>query len=123
METPFTSGAFKPDAAFANAAQRFFELLQGFGMPSADVAGGRPPGPCSAQAPPASPGFARGFGAAPAFGPLPLGAGAAPQQDAQRTWDLVARLAQLQGQLAGHWSEIASSAARRFIARLGTAAG
>jgi hypothetical protein len=145
METPFTSGAFKPDAAFANAAERFFELLKSFGMPSAGVAGvggdwsslagplagqfeqwlktSQSAGPWFAAANPASPGFAGGFGAAPSFGPLPLGAGAAPQQDAQRTWDLVARLAQLQGQLAAHWSEIAGSAARRFIGRLGTAAG
>src|ERR1700726_4737115 len=144
METPFTSGTFRPDAAFANAAERFFELLKSFGMPSAGVAGAGGDwsslaGPLAGQfeqwlktsqsagpwfaANPASPGFAGGFGAAPSFGPLPLGAGAAPQQDAQRTWDLVARLAQLQGQLAAHWSEIAGSAARRFIARLGTAAG
>jgi len=50
--------------------------------------------------------------------PVAARRGAAPQQDAQRTWDLVARLAQLQGQLATHWSEIASSAARRFVARV-----
>src|SRR5256885_1057879 len=147
METPFTSAAFKPDAAFASAAERFFELLKTVGMPSAAAAGAgrgggsppRPPPPPVGQwlktsqsagawfaaANAASPGPAAGFGAAQAgfFGPLPLGAGAAPQQDARRGWDLVARLAQLQGQLAAHWSEIANSAARRFIARLGAAAG
>jgi poly(hydroxyalkanoate) synthase III subunit E len=71
------------------------------------------------------PGFAAalgaGFGAAPAgaFGPLPLGAGAVPQQDAQRSWELVTRLTQLQGQLAAHWQEIAVDAAQRFVGRAG----
>jgi hypothetical protein len=147
METPFTSAGFKPDAAFASAAERFFELLKTFGMPGAGAAGAgrdwsslagplagqfeawlktsQSTGPWFAAANAAFPGPAAGFGAAQAgaFGPLPLGAGAAPQQDAQRTWDLVARLAQLQGQLAAHWSEIAGTAARRFIARLGASAG
>jgi hypothetical protein len=137
METPFTSGAFKPEAAFASAAEGFLELLKSFGIPSAGATGaGRDwsslAGPLAGQfeqwlktSQSAGPWFA-GANAAPpgfAFGPLPLGAGAAPQQDAQRTWDLVARLAQLQGQLAAHWSEIASTAARRFIARLGATAG
>ncbi|HEY0768092.1 MAG TPA: poly(R)-hydroxyalkanoic acid synthase subunit PhaE [Steroidobacteraceae bacterium] len=145
METPFTGAGFKPDAAFTSAAERFFELLKTFGMPAASSAG---PGRdwASLAAPLAgqfeqwlkssqsagpwfsaanAPGLAAGFGAASAgsFGPLPLGAGAAPHQDAQRSWDLVARLAQLQGQLAAHWSEIASTAAQRFVARLGTAGG
>jgi hypothetical protein len=137
METPFTSGAFKPEAAFASAAEGFFELLKSFGMPSAGATGaGRDwsslAGPLAGQfeawlktSQSAGPWFAAANAASPgfAFGPLPLGAGAAPQQDAQRTWELVARLAQLQGQLAAHWSEIASTAARRFIARLGAAAG
>src|SRR5207253_7749140 len=39
METPFTHAAFKPDAAFAGAAERFFELLRSFGMPGAVAAG------------------------------------------------------------------------------------
>jgi hypothetical protein len=147
METPFTSAGFKPDAAFASAAERFFELLKTFGVPGAGAAGAgrdwsslaaplagqfeawlktsQSAGPWFAAANAAFPDLAAGFGAAQpgSFGPLPLGAGAAPQQDAQRTWDLVARLAQLQGQLAAHWSEIASSAARRFVARVGPAAG
>jgi len=147
METPFTHPAFKPDAAFASAAERFFELLKTFGMPGAAAAGAaqdwsslagtlagqfeawlrssQSAGPWFAAANAASPGPGGGFGAAQpgSFGPLPLGAGAAPQQDAQRTWDLFARLAQLQGQLASHWSEIANSAARRFVTRLGAAAG
>jgi hypothetical protein len=147
METPFTSAGFKPDAAFASAAERFFELLRTFGLPGAGAAGtgrdwsslagplagqfeawlktSQSAGPWFGPANAGFPGLAAGFGAAQAgsFGPLPLGAGAAPQQDAQRTWDLVARLAQLQGQLAAHWSEIASSAARRFVARVGATAG
>jgi Poly(R)-hydroxyalkanoic acid synthase subunit (PHA_synth_III_E) len=147
METPFTHAAFKPDAAFTSAAERFFELLKTFGMPGAAAAGtgrdwsslagplagqfeqwlktSQSAGPWFAAANAAAPGPGAGFGAAQpgSFGPLPLGAGAAPQQDAQRSWDLVARLAQLQGQLASHWSEIANTAARRFVARLGATAG
>src|SRR5205807_7662796 len=38
METPFTHAAFKPDAAFTSAAERFFELLKTFGMPGAAAA-------------------------------------------------------------------------------------
>src|SRR6184192_701167 len=130
METPFTHAAFKPDAAFTGAAERFFELLRSFGMPGAGAAGaGRDwsslAGPLAGQfeqwlktSQSAGPWFAAANAAASG-----LGAGAAPQQDAQRTWDLVARLAQLQGQLASHWSEIAGTAARRFVARLGAMAG
>ncbi len=133
METPFTQAAFKPDAAFASAAERFFELLKTFGVPGAAAAGAgqdwsslggtlagqfeawlkssQSGGPWFAAAHAASPGPGGGFGAAQpgSFGP--------------RTWDLLARLAQLQGQLASHWSEIANSAARRFVTRLGAAAG
>src|SRR5206468_747682 len=39
METPFTHAAFKPDAAFAGAAERFLELLRSLGMPGAGAAG------------------------------------------------------------------------------------
>ncbi len=41
----------------------------------------------------------------------------------QRTWELWGRLAQLQTQLATYWSEIANTAAQRFVARVGSAAG
>src|SRR5438552_3554017 len=133
METPFTHAAFKPDAAFTGAAERFFELLRSFGMPGTAAAGAgrdwsslagplagqfeqwlktsQSAGPWFAAANAAASGPGAGVGAAQAgfFGPLPLGAGAAPQQDAQRTWDLVARLAQLQGQLA----ELAEAARSR----------
>jgi Poly(R)-hydroxyalkanoic acid synthase subunit (PHA_synth_III_E) len=77
----------------------------------------------------AMPGFGTwampGFGgpAAGGFGAPPLGPAAAQSGDGQRAFELMGRLAQLQGQLAGHWSEIANSAAQRFVARLGSAAG
>ncbi len=152
MENPFTSAGFTPEAAFAGAAERFFELLKTFGMPAA----GQLPNWSSLAAPLAAqfeqwlrvsqsagpwfgaggaaaglraqPGFAApgGFsapGAAAAFGPLPLGPAAAQSGEAQRTWELWGRLAKLQTELASHWGEIANSAAQRFVARLGGAAG
>jgi polyhydroxyalkanoate synthase subunit PhaE len=145
MQNPFMSAAFKPDLAFTGAAERFFELLKSFSFPGSGAAGAAPPdwsalagslagqfeqwlkssqaaGPWFTAA--GTPGAGAGFGAAAAsFGPLPLGAGAAPQQDAQRSWDLVARLAQLQAQLASYWGEIARDAAQRFVQRMGAAAG
>jgi hypothetical protein len=153
MQNPFASSSFRPDAAFAGAAERFFELLKSFGIPASGAATGaahdwsalagslagqfeqwlkssQAGGPWfgAAGAPwfgaAGFPGAGAGFAAAAApFGPLPLGTGAAPQQDAQRTWDLMSRLAQLQAQLAGHWGEIARNAAQRFIARVGSATG
>ena len=152
MQNPFASAAFRPDAAFAGAAERFFELLRSFGVPASGAAGaahdwsalggslagqfeqwlkssqaGAPwfsaagfPGAGFAGAGFSGAGFATP--AAP-FGPLPLGTGAAPQQDAQRTWDLMTRLTQLQAQLAAHWGEIARNAAQQFIARVGSAGG
>jgi hypothetical protein len=69
----------------------------------------------------AMPGFGAPAGAA--FGAPPLGPAAAATSDAPRAFELMARLAQVQGQLAAHWSEIANSAAQRFVARLGAAAG
>lgn len=145
MQNPFMSAAFKPDLAFTGAAERFFDLLKSFSFPGSGAAGAAPPdwsalagtlagqfeqwlkssqagGPWFTAA--SVPGAGVGFGAAAAsFGPLPLGAGAAPQQDAQRSWDLVARLAQLQAQLASYWGEIAHDAAQRFVQRMGPAAG
>jgi Poly(R)-hydroxyalkanoic acid synthase subunit (PHA_synth_III_E) len=144
MQNPFLSAAFKPDLAFTGAAERFFELLKSFSFPGSGAAGAAPPdwsalagslagqfeqwlkssqaaGPWFTAA--SAPG-AGGFGtAAASFGPLPLGAGAAPQQDAQRSWDLVARLGQLQAQLASYWGEIARDAAQRFVQRMSAAAG
>jgi hypothetical protein len=52
------------------------------------------------------------------LGPLPFGPAAAQGKDAQRTLELLGQLARLQGEMAAHWSEIASTAAQRFIARL-----
>jgi hypothetical protein len=142
METPFGSGGFQPGAAYADAAQRFLELMQSFAAPAA----GKAPDWSSLTAPLAGqfeqwlrmsqasgPWFAAGgapfapaagLGAMPAgsFGPLPLGPAAVPNSDAQRTFELLGRLGQLQGQLATHWSEIANTAARRFVARLGASA-
>jgi hypothetical protein len=54
---------------------------------------------------------------------LPLGVGAVPQAEGQRSFELLTQLAQLQAQLAGHWHEIATSAATQFAARLGSLAG
>jgi Poly(R)-hydroxyalkanoic acid synthase subunit (PHA_synth_III_E) len=138
MSNPFGQSGFQPDAAFTAAAGRFFELLKTLGVP----AGARPVDWSALGAPlatqfeqwlrgtqAAGPWFAGGApwgagslgGASPAatFGPLPLGPAAVQTHDAQRTFDLVAKLTQLQGQLAAHWSEIASSAARSFVARVG----
>lgn len=147
MDTSFKSGGFGADAAFAGAAERFFELLKTFGMPGSAAAGPGTPdwsslaGPLAGQfeqwlrmSQAAGPWFgaagvsAGGAGfaaAAPAwsFGPLPLGPGAAQPSEAQRSIELLGRLAQLQGQLARHWSEVANAAASCFVARLGGAAG
>lgn len=145
METPFGSGGFKPQEAYAASAERFFDLLKTFAG-AASTAGPQPhdfaaaAGPLAAQfeqwlrtSQSAGPWFApaggasgmgAGFAGAPpwSFGPLPLGPGAAPQPEAQRVWELVAHLTQLQAQLATHWNEIARTAAQRFVARVGTPA-
>jgi len=77
---------------------------------------------------PANPWFAamsgQGAPLSPAWslGPLPLGAAAAPQADMQRSFELLTRLTQLQTQLAAYWGEIANTAARKFVARLGAGA-
>jgi len=140
METPFSSAGFKPDVAFASAAERFFELLKSFGPP----AGANTADWSSLAAPlarqfeqwlrlsqSAGPWFAAAGAALPAgltvpsgwpFGTLPLGPAALHPHEAERPFELLGRLAQVQGQLAAHWSEIANSAAQRFLARLGGAA-
>lgn len=148
MQTPFGSAGPKPEEAFAGAAERFFELLRTFGLPP----GGKVPDWSSLTSPlarefehwlrlsqSAAPWFAAVAGSAPGgvgasagapftapsqspFGGLPLGPLAAQGGDTQRLIELLGRLAQLQGQLATHWSEIAQTAARRFIARLGSGA-
>lgn len=152
MKTPFGSAGPKPEEAFAGAAERFFELLRTLGLPPAgsntpDWSALTAPlarefeqwlrlsqsaAPWFAAAGAAGAGSAGGTetGAGPAFhasspwpfGALPLGPMAAQGRDTQHLFELLGRLAQLQGQLAVHWSEIAQAAARRFVARLGGAA-
>jgi hypothetical protein len=139
MEMPFSSGGSRPDEAFASAAEQFVEMLKSFGP----AAGAGPPDWTSLVAPLASqfeqwmrfwqsaaPGFAATGAAMPGafpapsglpFGMLPLGAAAPHPDEAERPFELLGRLAQLQGQLAAHWREIASSAAQRFVARVGGA--
>ena len=138
MNNPF--GSFRPEAAFAGAAERFLEMLKGFGVPAAGA--GRPldwaalQGPLAGQfeqwlkmsqasgpwfAGGAAPGGFAASAPAWAFGPLPLGPAAVQGSETQRVLELLARLGQLQAQLAGFWSEIAQRAAASFTARLGGA--
>jgi hypothetical protein len=140
METPGTGTSFGPEEAYAAAAERFFELMKTFGMP----AGASPDwkalaAPLATQferwlqmsqtmspwfgaaRPGAFAGAGLGAPGAAAFGPPPLGPAAASGAQPARTLELLGRLAQLQGELAKHWSEIAGTAAQRFVARLGAA--
>jgi poly[(R)-3-hydroxyalkanoate] polymerase subunit PhaE len=139
METPFRANPPDPDAAFAGAAARFFELLKTFTPPLAGPGVQAPDwtalaGTLAAQfeqwlgaSPAAGASFAAaaGFPGGPAWsaGPVPLGPAAAPGQDAQSAWELLMRLGELQGQLAAYWSEIANNSAQSFIARMRAAAG
>jgi hypothetical protein len=117
MSTPFTAGAFRPEAMFAGAAAGFYELLKGFGA----HAGGR-----AAEAPDLS-SLAGALGGqfeqwlkysqAPGFAPAAVLA--APEGRAM--WDLLMQLAQLQAQLGAQWSEIANGCAQRFLERARTA--
>ena len=142
MSAGFTPGSAGSSAeeAFAGAAERFFDLLRTFGMASEKVQD------WSALAAPlashfeqwlrlsqsTAPWFAAAAGApgtagvkpssAWPFGALPLRPAAPQDKGVQRAFELFGRLAQLQGQLASHWSEIAHAAAQRFVERLGTAA-
>lgn len=144
------SSGFKPEAAFASAAERFFDMMKSFSAQPGAAAGAAPDaatlagslagqfeqwlratqsaGPWFSAAAggagnPAgiAAAFNPGGGSSP-FGPLPLGMGAATAAEGQRSFELLSQLAQLQGQLAGHWHEIASSAATQFAARLGSLA-
>jgi hypothetical protein len=141
MKTPFGGGASGPEQLYAASAARFFELLQSL-TPAATASA---PGNWSQLSAPlaaqfeqwlkaaqsggpwfSAVGLAPGTGAAGSnagagFGPLPLGPGAVPRPEAQRLWELLARLGQLQGQLAVHWGEIARGAAERFVTRAATA--
>ncbi len=139
MQTPGTGTSFKPEEAYAEAAQSFFELMKSFGMRAGTTDWQGLAAPLATQferwlqmsqaaapwlnaAARAAPGsFGLGAPAAAAFGPLPLGPAAVQGAPVPRTIELLGRLAQLQGELAKHWSEIAGTAAQRFIARLGAA--
>ena len=140
MEPPRTGTSFKPEEAYAAAAERFFELMKTFGM-----AGGTSTdwktlaAPLatqferwlqmsqamtpwfSAAAPGPFGGASFGAPAAAAFGPLAFGPAAVSGAQPARTLELLGQLVRLQGELARHWSEIAGNAAQRFVARLGAA--
>jgi hypothetical protein len=141
MESPFSGGEFKPEELYKASAERFFELLKTFATPTPAASGvardwSQMAGPLATQleqwlrmsqsagswfsapgAAAAAPGFMGSQGWP--FGPLPLGPAAVQKPETQRIWELAARFAQLQTQLAAHWSEIARAAAQRFIERAG----
>ncbi|HYX74570.1 MAG TPA: poly(R)-hydroxyalkanoic acid synthase subunit PhaE [Steroidobacteraceae bacterium] len=137
MQSPGNSTAFKPEEAYAAAAERFFELMKTFGMGSGKTSDWSAlAGPLASQferwlqmSQAAAPwlsavrgapgGFAFGSPATSPLGPLPLGPAAVPGTQMPHSFELLGRLAQLQGELAKHWSEIAATAAQRFIARVG----
>ena len=141
METPFSGSAFRPEELYAASAARFFELLKNLTPPAATGMNrdwSQLAGPLAAQfeqwlrmSQAAGPWFGAGSGAGPAasaapggsFGPLPLGAAAVPRPEAERVWELAARLAQVQTQLAVHWGEVARAAAQRFVTRAGALGG
>jgi hypothetical protein len=135
MSDPFSFDSYNA------AAERFYELLKTFGGAAAAGGGARPDwssltGPLAGQfeqwlkmsqssapwfTPASAAGAARPFEAAQSawlFGALPLGPAAAVAPEGQRVLELLGKLAQLQGQLVLHWSEIANSAARGFVKRL-----
>ncbi|HEY2340329.1 MAG TPA: poly(R)-hydroxyalkanoic acid synthase subunit PhaE [Steroidobacteraceae bacterium] len=140
MQTPGTGTSFKPEEAYAAAAERFFELMKTFGMTASmttdwnalaaplaaqferwlQMSQGAVPW-SGASAWGGAPGslFGLGVPGAAAFGPLPVGPAAVQGAGMPRTFELLGRLGQLQGELAKHWSEIAATAAQRFIAKLG----
>jgi hypothetical protein len=143
MATPFSGPGFKPEALYAASAEGFLELLKSFAAPGAGAAAAtdwsqfaaplaqqfeqwlrlsQSAGPWFAGPAGVSAGMGPAFAGAQgwSFGPLPLGAAAAARPEAQRTFDLLTQLAQLQARLAGHWGEIARNAAQRFVARAGT---
>ena len=143
MQNPFAD-ALRPEQLYAASAERFFELLKSFTPPAAPAApaAGAPNfaslaaplaaqfeqwlklsqagGPWSAAAGAAA-GSANPFtaGLPPGLGVPPLGPAAVPRPEAQRSFELLTRLAQLQGQLGAQWAEIAQGAAQRFVARAG----
>ena len=136
MEISPEPGTSKLDASFSEAAERFLELIRAFGTEVAGQAESSRDGSSLARrladelerwlrtssSTQAWYGPNGGFGGAwppwP-FAALPIGPRAEQPQDSQRTLELLARFAQLQAQLALHWSEIARNSAEQFAARLG----
>ena len=138
MQTPGTGTSFRPEEAYAAAAERFFDLMKTFGMTAGTMTDwkalaaplatqferwlqmSQAAGPWfSAPAGGTASVFGPGVPGAAPFGPLPLGPAAVQGVEMPRTLELLGRLAQLQGELAKHWSEISTTAVQRFIARLG----
>ena len=123
-----TASAPDPTALAGSLASQFEQWLRAtqsagpWFSPGAG-AGSSPAGIAAAFSPSAftQGSFNPGGGSLP-FGPLPLGAGAVSPVEGQRSFELITQLAQLQGQLAAHWHEIAMSAAGQFAARLGSLA-
>jgi hypothetical protein len=116
MSTHFTAGPFRPEAMFAGAAAGFYELLKVFGAHAGAVAGEAPDLSALGRALGAQ--FEQWLKSSQCPGPAFPGF-AAPE--AHAIWDLLMQLAQLQAQLGGQWSEIASGCAQRFVARARTA--
>jgi hypothetical protein len=139
METPRTGTSFRPEEAYAAAAERFFELMKTFGVTAGTTTDWKALAtplatqferwlemsqawaPWFTSGATGAAGLGPGTPGAAAFGALPLGPAAVQGGEAPRTFELLGHLAQLQGQLAKYWSEIAGAAAQRFIARVGTA--
>lgn len=147
MEGPFSSAALGPEAALAGAVAGFFELLKSFGAHATSGAGAAPDWTALARTlgaqfeqwlkglPAAGAAHAAAAGMAPpgpwpqagAFAPgsapwaaaaVPLGPAAAGADEVSGAWQLLVSFAQLQGRLAGYWSEIANASAQKFSARL-----
>jgi hypothetical protein len=139
MQTPFGTPWPQSDAAFAGAAARFFELLKTFAAQPQASAGqsadwtsfGATLASQFEQWLRSAPAAGAGFAAAAGFptgafpgaagwppGPVPLGPAAVSGADGENAWELLMKLGQLQAQLTQHWSEIASSAAQGFMARM-----
>ena len=118
--------------AFTAAAARFFDLLKAFAAQPQPTPGQPPDWTSFAAtlagqfeqwlraAPAAGAAFAAatGFPAGAFPGAVPIGPAAASAAPGEGTWELLMKLGQLQAQLTQHWSEIASSAAQRFMERL-----
>src|SRR4029077_11928419 len=104
MHTPGTGTSFRPEEAYAAAAERFFELMKTFGMTAGTMTDwkalaaplatqferwlqmSQAAAPWFSAAPGVTPGgFGLGAPGGAAFGPLPLGAAAARGVEMPRT--------------------------------------